>query len=93
MSALETMRGPIVARRRPSHTPKYPFATMRVGEYFFLPFRETNNMMQYASTMGSKLGRKFSTRLTTMRETVEGFVPCDADHENAITGIGVWRTE
>jgi len=93
MASLELMRGPLVPRRRTPQKSKYPFATMKVGEYFFIPFREENNMMQYASTMGAKHGKKFSTRLTTMRETIEGFVPCDSGHENAIKGIGIWRIE
>lgn len=72
---------------------KYPLNTMEVGEMFFVPNRDTNNLTTHVSAVGRKLDRKFTTRLTTMRETDSGWQPCDAEAEGAVLGVGVWRLE
>jgi thymidine phosphorylase len=72
---------------------KYPFHEMEVGDMFFVPNKTKNTLATHASTVGRKLGRKFETRLTHMNEVKGQWVPCDADAKDAVTGIGVWRTE
>lgn len=79
---------PAVPARR-----KYPFVDMQVGDMFFIPGREKNNLTTHASTVGKQLGRKFVTRLCHMRETKEGWEPCAPEDKGAKTGIGVWRTK
>lgn len=75
-----------VARR------KYPFEQLEVGDMFFVPAKRTNTLATQASTAGKALERKFTTRLMHMRETLEGWEPCDPDHPSAVVGVGVWRT-
>lgn len=70
----------------------YPFDTMDVGEMFFIPHRDKNTMMSYASRMGRKFGRKFSTRMVWMISDGDDWELADADTEDAVQGIGVWRT-
>ena len=70
---------------------KYPFDSMDVGDSFFLPGREKNTLSNHASTVGRKMGRKFSTRLCWMQETIDGWELCP-DGMGTL-GIGVWRTE
>ena len=73
---------------------KYPFDTMEVGEMFFVPDREKNNLTTHASAVGRQLGRKFATRLTHMRPTGDEaapWEPCGADDPDANLGVGVWR--
>lgn len=73
---------------------KYPFETMDVGGMFFVPGKTKNTLAPYVAQEGKKLGRKFSTRLTWMVEEDPGrWVPTGPDDENAVQGIGVWRTE
>jgi len=86
---------PIPKKARPAlpSRRKYPFHEMEVGDMFFVPGKKKNTMATHASTTGKKLGRKFVTRMAWMRETLEGWEVCDKDHEDAVQGIGVWRTE
>lgn len=78
---------------RPPATRKYPFDKLKVGEMFFIPDRDTNNMTTYASAVGRKLKRKFQTRLVWMRKTKSGWDVAEPDTTGAVQGIGVWRTE
>lgn len=89
---LETGRGPLPRRRNP-RTSKYPFDTMAIGEFFFVPDANQSTMWVTASRAGSRLGRKFRTRLTTMLETIEGWQVCTEADEGATWGVGVWRDE
>jgi hypothetical protein len=86
--AAEPLPDPVIPRRR-----KYPLDTMAIGDMFFVPDRESNNLVQYVSGQGAKLGRKFRTRFCTMRETIEGWKGCPTDDPRAVRGIGVWRQE
>ncbi len=72
---------------------KYPFEDMEVGDMFFVPDKKKNTLATHASTTGKALGRKFSTRLTFMKQTDDGWVSCDPDDEDAVRGVGVWRTK
>lgn len=82
----KTLRPAMPSRR------KYPFEEMDVNDMFFVPHKDKNTLATHASTVGASLGRKFRTRLTYMRETREGWVPCEANEKKAVLGIGVWRT-
>lgn len=84
---------PVTAQHGGGRRRKYPFPTMAVGAMFFVPNRTKNNMTTHASAVGKKLGKKFATRLTHMRETENDWESCDADDEGAVLGIGVWRVE
>jgi hypothetical protein len=70
---------------------KYPFRSMKVGDYFFVPGRSRNTLAPYASTMGKELGYKLRTQMCYMRESLEGWKPCDKAEPGAVLGIGVWR--
>jgi len=79
---------PGLRRRR-----KYPFEQLGVGQFFFIPYRDKNTLVTYASIQGKKLGKKFATRLTTMVQQGESWRPCEANEKGAVQGIGVWRTK
>lgn len=73
---------------------KYPFEEMSVGDMFFVPNKTRNTLATHVSTTGKALGRKFATRLVTMRQTRDaGWELCEPNDPAAVTGIGVWRTE
>jgi hypothetical protein len=60
---------------------------------FFVPNRAKNTLATHTSSMGKALGRKFVTRLITMKKAGESWTLADAGDEDAVTGIGVWRIE
>lgn len=85
---------PKVNPRGNVHRKKYPFDELEVGGMFFVPNRSKNNLMSHTSRMGRKLGRKFATRLVYMAPDGKGgWVLADEGEDDAVLGIGVWRTE
>jgi hypothetical protein len=90
---IEVNQGVPLPRVRRPRASKYPFETMAVGASFFVPDRLTNTMTVRASAEGRRLGKKFRTRLTFRRETIEGWIACEPDDEGAVRGVAVWRTE
>lgn len=89
----------------PPRQSKYPYALLEIGDMFFIPNKTKNTLSTHTSTIGKKLDRRFSTRLTYMK-----FVDADGDlvettdengfwaaakegDEGAVLGIGVWRVE
>lgn len=72
---------------------KYPFREMEVGDSFFVPKKTKNTLMTIASTEGKRLGRKFATKLCFMKQSIEGWQPCEPSDEGAVQGIGVWRDQ
>lgn len=56
---------------------KYPFATMDVGDMFFVP-NAKKSFSSLASAAGKRLSRKFSTRAVS---------------DGGVDGIGCWRVE
>jgi hypothetical protein len=95
MYEAQRKTAPIPKPLRPQYErqSKYPFATIEVGHYFFVPHRDRNNLMTYASIKGKKLGRKFATRLTYMKQKGNVWLPCEPESPGAVLGIGVWRTK
>jgi hypothetical protein len=82
---------PKLKRSRLPVRKKYKFEQMAVGDFFFVPNRAKNTMGTHTSSVSKKLGIKLITRMMFMRETLEGWVECAPDAENAVRGIGVWR--
>lgn len=68
---------PVTVREGFSRPSKYPFATMDVGQMFFVPDAK-KSFSSLASAAGKRLGRKFTTRAVT---------------DNGVPGVGCWRTE
>jgi hypothetical protein len=80
--------------RNSTRQPKYPFADLKVNEFFFLEGRETNTMYSYAWLQGQKLKRKFSTRLTYMRTVRgKGWQPAEEGDKGAVIGVAVYRVK
>ena len=96
----KTTRGDLPPRKS-----KYPYAFLEIGDMFFIPNKEKNTLSTHTSTIGKKLDRKFSTRLTYMKFVNEAGEPVALDsdtgywiaskegEEGAVLGIGVWRVE
>jgi hypothetical protein len=71
---------------------KYPFEAMQVGDFFFVPGIETQQIYGHVWNTGRRLKKKFSTRLCYMREVRGEWQPCDQTEVGATLGVGVWRT-
>jgi hypothetical protein len=69
---------------------KYPFATMEVGEVFFVP-GASKTFAGQVTAAGRRLGRKFVPRRVFLKDTGNGYVLADADTPDAVPAIGVWR--
>jgi hypothetical protein len=83
-----TVRNPATVKR------VYPYHTMDVGDFFFVPNKKKNTLSSHASAAGRKLGRKFNTRLThAYLDKKENWHICEASREGAVLGIGAWRSE
>ena len=87
---------PKAIRAAPPTRRKYPFDEMTPGSMFFVPGKTKNTLSKHASTMGKKMNTtlktkiKFVTRLCFMKETLDGWVPCDEKEKGATQGVGVW---
>ena len=77
-------------RRNP---PKYPFASIEVGQSFFAPGMLTKNFTTYCGRVGRSIGRKFATQQANMRRDLETgeWEPCNPDDLNAVSGVAVTR--
>ena len=71
---------------------KYPFNTLEVGAYFFVPFCERAKLAPYANVRGKELGRKFALRAMALVETLGGWRE-PKEGEKGIPGIAVFRLE
>ncbi len=79
--------------RRVDARRKYPFASMEVGDFFFVPGKSKNTIRTYFSTVGKQHGIKLKSDLIHARRIEGKWVPCnEADPEGEV-GVGVWRTE
>lgn len=83
-----TIRPTARGRRR-----KYPFESMRVGSFFFVPGITRDQIYGHVWSVGKKLGMKFSCRLCYMIHVGEEWRLCDQNDNGATLGVGVWRTE
>lgn len=92
-NVLDNVPMPKTSRVNGQGKSKYPYSSLKVGQMFFIPNKPKNTMATSASTAGKQLGRKFSTRLIRMKETVEGWKPAQPNEDGAVIGVGVWRTE
>ena len=91
---LDVQEGiPLPPKKRRRVRLKYPFESMEVGEFFFVPHKPTNNMAPYVSSVGKRLGKKFYTRHVHMKRTLAGWEPCADDTKGAVLGVGVWRRD
>ena len=70
----------------------YPFHTMQVGQFFFVPNRTKNTLSSHASTIGVRLQCKFVTRLTFAKVNAKSdWTLCAEGDKDAVLGIGCWR--
>ena len=94
MLQLQRNVPPPVRTRERHGNQKYPFATMQVGDFFFVPNKETNSLRTYFSTAGKAHGIKLTSRLIHARQEDDGkWQECPADAPRAVQGVGVWRIE
>lgn len=84
-----TIRPKARGRRR-----KYPFESMQVGSFFFVPGIKREQIYGHVWQVGKDLGMKFSTRLCYMVKDAAGnWQLCEQNDKGATLGVGVWRTE
>jgi hypothetical protein len=81
-----TIRPRARGRRR-----KYPFESMQVGSFFFVPGIEPQQIYGHVYQVGKELNMKFSYRACYMREVSEEWQSCDQNDKGATLGVGVWR--
>ena len=85
---------PVPGQLRREYVPrrKYPFEVMEVGDMFFVPYRTKNNLSTHVSNVSKALKRKYTTRMTYMRELSPGeWEPVEKGEAGAVLGIGIWR--
>lgn len=83
-----TIRPSARGRRR-----KYPFESMQVGSFFFVPGITRDQIYGHVWSVGKQLNVKFACRLCYMRKVGEEWQPCDQNDRGSTLGVGVWRTE
>jgi hypothetical protein len=93
----EVVDRPKVARVAPPPRKRiYPFETMEIGHFFFVPLKEgktKNTLSTHASSVGKLLGKKFHTQLAYMIKNDEGlWETAHQNDEGAIRGVYVERT-
>jgi hypothetical protein len=59
-------RRPVVDRRK-----KYPFESMQVGHFFFVPGKTRNSIRTYFSTAGKQHGIQLTSKLIHARKGVD----------------------
>ncbi len=85
----KTIRPTARGRRR-----KYPFESMVVGSFFFVPGITRDQIYGHVWSVGKQLKMKFACRLCYMRQdAAEEWKPCEQNDKGATLGVGVWRTE
>ena len=73
--------------------PKYPYATMLVGEFFFIIGASPKSIGPHAWDRARTLGRKFALRQLWMMREGGVWVEAEPGSEGAVKGVGVYRTE
>lgn len=79
-------RRPVIDRRK-----KYPFESMQVGHFFFVPGKTRNSIRTYFSTAGKQHGIQLTSKLIHARQINGEWVECEENDEGATVGVGVWR--
>lgn len=79
-------RRPVVDRRK-----KYPFESMQVGHFFFVPGKTRNSIRTYFSTAGKQHGIQLTSKLIHARKVDGEWKECEATDRGATIGVGVWR--
>lgn len=84
------INGPVRDRRK-----KYPFESMQVNDFLFVPHKRTNSIRSYFSTAGKQHGIKLTSKLIYARrhDETQAWHPCEKDTPGAVKGVGVWRVE
>lgn len=74
---------------------KYPFDKLEVGEMFFVPDKTGSQFTTYVSLWGRRLGRKFRTQTTHMRQDLitNEWEPCKSGAAGAHKGVAVQRVQ
>jgi hypothetical protein len=83
-----TIRPKAKGRRR-----KYPFESMQVGSFFFVPGIVREQIYGHVYHTGKQIGFKFAVRACYMRHVSDEWQICEANDKGATLGVGVWRTE
>ena len=73
---------------------KYPFATVGIGDMFFVPDKTTKQLSTYAALCGRKLGRRFRTQTAHMRQDLltNEWEPCKPGAIGSRRGVAITRT-
>lgn len=79
-------RRPVVDRRK-----KYPFESMQVGHFFFVPGKTKNSIRTYFSTAGKQHGIQLTSKLIYARKVNGEWQECEESDRGATIGVGVWR--
>lgn len=82
------------ARRSPGdRRHKYPFETMQVNDFFFVPGKEKNSIRTYFAAAGKRHNITLRSQLIYARRNADGqWVPCQENDTGSTIGVGVWRT-
>ena len=72
---------------------KYPFESMQIGHFFFVPNRKHSSIRTYFITAGQKHGIKFRSEQIHARQIDDRWQQCEQGDEGATPGVGVWRIE
>ena len=79
----------------PGKRRKYPFDTMRVDDFFFVPLEAatSKSISAYVSRTTKDIPGKFSTQHAWAVKDGEGYKLVEAGTAGAIEGTGVWRDQ
>lgn len=90
---MEAQRATVIPPRK-GRKSVYPFSTMDVGEFVFLPEKKREPFDTYVYHRGAVLKRKFAIRQLRMRRDTDGaWEEAPDDDPNGVQGIAVYRTE
>lgn len=83
----KTIRPKAKGRRR-----KYPFESMQVGSFFFVPGIVREQIYGHVWQVGKQLNFKFAARAAYMRKVGDEWQICERNDKGSTLGVGVWRT-
>ena len=101
MSIKVQPQAPMPAARRRAQPSKYPFDSMEVGAWFFVPDEGYEDGVKAASVRAAMYrqnavrearGQRFAARsVYAVFSARKGWTQVDASHADAVPGTGVWR--